>query len=753
MRFIDALAVALFTCWAVPAAAQSTQKPTAPTPPVQKPTDKPPLPAPDTPQAAAAGDEENTGWVGFIDVGVRASSIDGDAARYERYRDLGDGLFLETVRINRDARGWLFDLDGDHVGRDDQRLVGTAHLPARVKGRFFWDQIPMTLSTSTKTLFTGVGTGQLSEEDALQLAVQTVPAAIAPVFNQFGQTFDTKTRRHVADGAVEFTPNEELTVTTHYRHTDREGTIPFGGSFGHSSLVETSAPTNHTLSDFDVSTEWVRDPVILRGGYAGSWFNNDVTSLIFDNPFRATDIPATSSRGRLTLPPSNSFINLNGMASIKLPGRSRAMAYGSIGMLEDAGDAMVPQTINSSFPTQPLERTTVQGEARTSSMNLRFTSRPSDVTDFQVSYRTYEYDNRSPEFLMRERVSFDNGPAAVVNPPVPTEAFSVERGTFDADFRFTPKGRLSAGLGYTRVGEERTHRIFESTADDVVRVVFDAMTKDWFSVRTKYEHARRRGEGIEEGEAELIAIGEHKEMRHFDVADRDRDRVTIIGTFAPSDPLSASVSIAAGKDDYIDSLFGVRDATHRVYSAGADYVFNENASVGLSYSFEKQNALQRSRQANPGVQFDDPSRNWALDTTDKSHSLMMNVDVARIKEKVGLRLAYDFSRGRGRYVHITGPVPDRTLPEEVPVPTTLPPPSPLPDTNSEFHRATADLTYAFTNRISIGASYWYDQYRVSDFTLDIDAQAELARGQALLMGYMYRPYTANTGWVRLLYRW
>ena len=31
-----------------------------------------------------------------IDFGVRGTSADGDAARYERYRDLGDGLFLET---------------------------------------------------------------------------------------------------------------------------------------------------------------------------------------------------------------------------------------------------------------------------------------------------------------------------------------------------------------------------------------------------------------------------------------------------------------------------------------------------------------------------------------------------------------------------------------------------------------------------------------------------------------------------------
>jgi hypothetical protein len=242
-------------------------------------------------------------------------------------------------------------------------------------------------------------------------------------------------------------------------------------------------------------------------------------------------------------------------------------------------------------------------------------------------------------------------------------------------------------------------------------------------------------------------------MRHFDIANRDRDRVTIIGSVTPVDFVTASLTFAAGKDDYIESIFGLRDNTHKVYGAGADFVANDRVNVGLSYSFEGYNALQRSRQANPGPQFDDPSRNWAADSSDETHSLLLNADVARIADKVDVRFSYDFSRGRAHYQYITGPVPDRTLPEEVTVPTTLPTPTELPRTLSEFHRATVDAIYPLSNRLSIGLSYWYDRFKVSDFTLDLDANPELSRGQALLMGYLYRPYTANTGWVRLLYRW
>jgi hypothetical protein len=132
---------------------------------------------------------------------------------------------------------------------------------------------------------------------------------------------------------------------------------------------------------------------------------------------------------------------------------------------------------------------------------------------------------------------------------------------------------------------------------------------------------------------------------------------------------------------------------------------------------------------------------------------MVNAEIGRIADKVDLRFNYDFSRARARYEYITGPVVDRTLPEEAVVPTTLPPPVALPPTLSELQRGTMDVTYALVSHLSLGLSYWYERYRVNDFTLDADANPDLARGQALLMGYLYRPYTANTVWGRLMYRW
>jgi len=250
-----------------------------------------PPPASDASQAnPAERPTVKTSWIGTVDFGVRGTSANGDAARYERYRDLGDGLFADRVRLSRDRSGWLLGVTADHAGRRDQRYLFEADRPGRFTTWFLWDQIPMLLSSTTRTLFSGVGSGTLEIPDALQAAVQANPAAIAPVVSQFSIQFDTRTQRRIAEGGFRYLPTTALTVEGKVRHTNRDGEIAYGGSFGHSSVVELPAPTEHQLTDADAGAEFVRDPVLLRAGYVGSFFHNDVTSVI-----RRTSVSTSSS--------------------------------------------------------------------------------------------------------------------------------------------------------------------------------------------------------------------------------------------------------------------------------------------------------------------------------------------------------------------------------------------------------------------------------------------------------------------------
>jgi hypothetical protein len=81
--------------------------------------------------------------------------VTGDAARYERYRDLGDGLFFDDARASCEFAHWVLEVSANHVGRRDQRYTADFVRPGRLKASLLWDQIPMLLSNSTRTLFSG----------------------------------------------------------------------------------------------------------------------------------------------------------------------------------------------------------------------------------------------------------------------------------------------------------------------------------------------------------------------------------------------------------------------------------------------------------------------------------------------------------------------------------------------------------------------------------------------------------------------
>ena len=71
-------------------------------------------------------------------------------------------------------------------------------------------------------------------------------------------------------------------------------------------------------------------------------------------------------------------------------------------------------------------------------------------------------------------------------------------------------------------------------------------------------------------------------------------------------------------------------------------------------------------------------------------------------------------------------------------------------------RLFVTLTHFFQKQVGIAIGYWYEKFDVSDFaTLDLPGAAGTPRIDSLgelSTGYGNRPYTGNTAFVRLLYR-
>lgn len=675
---------------------------------------------------------------GRVDFGLRGTFFgdNPDEARYQRYRDLRSGPFVDAFRFTKQTDQWQLNVRGNKVGYRDQEFRGDLARPGKLQVSFSWTQIPLFFSRETQTPFTSASQGDLVLSDAVQAGVQNrtlTSAAYVPL----ASAFDLRLRRDIADVRVKYTATRDLDLNFFVRHVSKDGEQQWGGTFGFGNAVELPAPVDHHTTDVGAAAEWNNQRAMVRLGYDGSFFRNSVKTLTWDNPLIAVDTAtAGSSRGRMTLWPNSGVNAANLMGSLALPARSRATAYVSLGRWSQ-NQELIPFTINSALPPIPLDRPTADARANVTAMNYTFNTRPTDMLWFSARFRQYKFDNRTPEFHVGQTVTFDQN--VTTHPIGHTEPFGSDRKSFDVEGSVTPWTFAAFRLGYTREDIDRTFRVFETTDEDIVRASVDTTPFAGLTVRAVYEHGNRKGVGLDE-EA-LDTIGEQVSLRQFDISDRMSDRFSTIVQAIPFPSLAFNATASIGREDRQKSQFGLRSNDNHALGAGVDLVPRDAVSIGLSYQFETFDALQRSRQANPGPQFNDPTRDWATDSDDTVHTVSLSADFIKLWPKTDLRIAFDASRGKSTYVY------------EVAANSTLQRPVQLPSVINRFYRGTADVQYQLARHFAAGLAYWYDRYDVNDYALNPATLNTVAEPAFLALRYVFKPYTANTAWVRLTYLW
>src|SRR5688500_2383870 len=82
--------------------------------------DPPTLPAPTDPVEIGRSGTTGT-WYGTVDFGARATSIKGDEARFQRFRDLRSGVYGTNAVAGRRSADWTFEAQAWNAGYRDQR--------------------------------------------------------------------------------------------------------------------------------------------------------------------------------------------------------------------------------------------------------------------------------------------------------------------------------------------------------------------------------------------------------------------------------------------------------------------------------------------------------------------------------------------------------------------------------------------------------------------------------------------------------
>jgi MtrB/PioB family decaheme-associated outer membrane protein len=612
------------------------------------------------------------------------------------------------------------------------------------------------------------------------------------IYNGLANTFDLRHRRDNAAFSLNYAATRAIDVDARFTSSMREGQQPWGASFAFNNAVEVPQPLDQRTDDLSVGASWTNPRGMVRIGWDGSWFTNQIHSLVWDNPIRLTDfnnglLPPNGpydpngysngngpAQGQQAMAPNNMMNVVSATALYKLP--RRTTLNGTLQFTSQTQDeTLIPWTINSAINTpavfaafphlSQLPRATAEAEAKGVNTLLNLSSRPVRPVNFTVRYRYNERDVQTPTFDATEWVRFDAVPEE--SEEGLSHQFDTSRHIFDANVSFTPASWGTLRVGYGHEAVERHGRGFSDVGEHIFRVSFDTFSSQYVTVRAGFDVARRRGEGfVETGVDYEIGPGATQPtLRYYDEADRDRTRGSLLFTVMPRDTFDVYVQFAGGRDEYLPDtsvpvsrpgeLFGLHESDVTSWNVGVNVHPTDIVGVGANYGRDTYSSLQRSRNANPPPDptWTDPSRDWTLDNDDTINTASVYLDVLRALRNTDIRFGYDYSDSNNSFVH-GGP--------RIAALTALNQFIPLPDVENTWHRATADVQYFFTTRAGVGVGYYFEKLDIIDFnTIDTNGPAGFAPETGdpridwlggLVTGYGNRPYTGHTAYVRLLYR-
>jgi MtrB/PioB family decaheme-associated outer membrane protein len=773
--------------------------------------------APSSPaQPPAAGSP----FAGTLDFGGLFTATDGDEARYERYRDARSGAYA-SLSVNRETPSLLFNARALHPGYRDQRYQASL-FSRRVSVGFDWVSVPLNYSYIARTPYVTNG-NTLTLDDNAQRAVQGptnaandgtavgVPCApgappascstpalatqakgIPSIYNTLASPFDMRHVRDTANLSLNYAATRAIDVDARFTSSMRDGQQPWGASFAFNDAVELPQPLDQRTNDLSVGASWSNPRGMFRLGWDGSWFNNNITSLVWDNPLRMTDfnnglLPPNGpfdpngysngngpAQGRQAMAPSNTMNVVGATAMYKLARRTTlngVLQFSSQTQDED----LIPWTINpvintpavlAAFPhLAQLPRPTAEAEAKGVNALISLSSRPIRMVNFTARYRYHERDVQTPPFDATEWVRFDAVPEE--SEEGISHQFDSSRHLLDTGVSFTPGGWGTVRVGYGHEAVERHGRGFSDVGEHIFRLSYDTFSSRYVTVRAGFDAARRRGEGFVEAgiDYELGPGGTQPTLRYYDEADRDRRRASLMFTVFPRDTVDFYVQFAGGRDRYLPDtsvpvarpgeLFGLHESDVVSWNIGVTLHPTDIVTVGANYGRDRYSSLQLSRNANPppDPSWTDPTRDWTLDNDDDVNNFTVYVDLLRAIRNTDIRASYDFSDSNNSFVH-GGP--------RIAALTTANQFIPLPDVDNRWNRLTADVQYFFSARAGVGFGYYFEKLGVEDFnTIDTGGPVGFAPETGvpridwlggLYTGYGNRPYTGHTTYVRLLYR-
>jgi MtrB/PioB family decaheme-associated outer membrane protein len=622
------------------------------------------------------------GWnvEGFIEPGLRffienpnGEHTPGKAdAKFEEYRDINTGLYLEGLRLRlfRPDESYSFELSGKDWGLHTQEFHLLGERLGQWQAGFDWDQMRHIYSTNSQSLYTVFG------DNVFKLPATRPPLPNynnAPPFAADGQI-----AQQWYTGRVFFklSPTPNLDLLAEYTRIYKDGERPFGMAFASpgGTFVELVQPIDQTIHDFRIRGTWATEKMQLQWGYTASVFVNGFSWVRADNPCNPAPVPAapcpavgnTAQFGTTSLPPDNQAHTFNLAGGINLPMRTRINSSFTYQVRLQNQDFQ-QQTYSNGLPaTNPgiaLPQQSLNGNVQTALFNLDVTSRPLPVpVTFSLKYRLYDLMDNSDTPTFSAFVINDQNAVSAGPQKAGRFDFLRQNANLDGRWQVAPSTALTLGVGWEGWNRNRNWEVSQ-TDEGIAKAALDYTPYDWLLVRAKYLPSFRRGGGYDTGayfrhneNEPLGAAPQNYEMRKFNEADRNRQQVDLTVQVTPTDRLSVTTMGGYKLDDYIASGMHQNGNTRNEvtlglqqvvgWSAGMDvnWAPTDRISFSAGYVHESNFQKQRGSTRNPN----DPSLDWVSNSTDTNDTFHGSIKAAILPQKLDFLFngAYSVSLSR-----------------------------------------------------------------------------------------------------------
>ncbi len=673
---------------------------------------------------------------GYVTFGTQGWEQSAPEAHYQAFNEAARGVFVESFLYRNTFGKGRAAIWGRNLIRSDE-AIGFRYLQPRWRVDVDYIQTPHNLSFITRTGYaatTDPATQLLP--DSLQRANQDNSGGYVSTMNDFlaqANKFNLGFRTDVLSARMRGRPGNGVKVELKGTRRNRAGDKGYGGSFGFNNTIETIEPIRQTMADAEGRVSYSHDRLSLEGVANFSAFENDHSTLIWDNPRTLTDVVGTPGKGKMDLYPDNQSWRVTGQVGLQLPRRTAFTGSYAFGQATQ-NDPWLPFTVNSAVlapDTFPLPGTQTYAKANLTTIDARLTSHPIAKLGGTLRFSENKYDNKTPQWTLSGQVPYDG---AWNGTDVTTHPYGNEQTVYGADLDWNPISLVGLYGTLEHLKRDHTYREVPEDEEDALGGKVVVRPRSELEASVRFRHGDRKVNEFELDDYKDASgtLTEQPTLRRYDVASRVQDLVDAGLAWSHGDRATVTLTYNYLRNDYDESGMGLTDDLRRSASIDADLSATDRIDLTGSFGWAWLYGDQKSRTSNSGTVVLADTLNWEARLYDEIITATGGVTWRAIPDRVALSVGYHYERAPGTY--------------ELTSYKLTPPAQNLPGTVYMREGVDVEVRYSLMENTDVMGRWSWEEFNANDFaTEDIPLlfQPTATTSTAIFLGDSVLDYRAN----------